>query len=450
MPSLVVIGAQWGDEGKGKIVDYITKHTISTNTIKNSDNFSMIVARFQGGNNAGHTLVVNGKKTKLTLIPSGILHPKAVCAIGAGAVLDPERFAEELNELKSAGVAVSTSNLAIDERVHLVLPYHRLLDIAKEAQLGSNRIGTTGRGVGPTYADRINRVGILAIELKYIEPLKIKLEKIIESRNIYLKEILHTEERIDFASVWKVVESSAKLLTPYLTNVSRLVNSALDKGDSVLLEGAQGALLDNLFGTFPYVTSSHTVAGSAAVGIGLGPTRIDSVLGVTKSYSTRVGSGPFPSEDLESDGNTLRERGGEFGTVTKRPRRCGWLDLVALKESIRLSGITYLAITKLDVLSGFSKIKVAVSYQLPSGEEIDYIPPFAEAYDAVKPVYKEFAGWQEDLTGIRSYVDLPENLKKFISFIEAQVSCPIKVLSVGAERDATIFKDDVTGFSFFC
>ena len=427
MPSMVIVGAQWGDEGKGKLVDFFSQRA----------NF---VARFQGGSNAGHTLVVDGRKTKLNLIPSGILREHTVCAIGAGAVLDPKRLAEELAELQEAGVRIEPGRLLIDERVQLVLPYHRLLDSAREEQLGSKWIGTTGRGVGPTYADRINRIGIMAGELRRLDILREKLERLVKERNHYLNVVLNSSEQVNFDEIWELVESSVPVIEPHLCQVGSVIDQAIQSNKCVLFEGAQGTLLDNCFGTFPFVTSSHTIAGAACVGIGVGPTRIDGVVGVAKSYCTRVGAGPFPTEDHGTHGDFLRERGGEYGTVTKRPRRCGWLDLVALKESLRLSGVDCLAITKLDVLSGLETIKVAVSYRTSSGDEINQIPVIPEEYESVNPVYREFPGWSEDLTSLTHWSDLPKNALNYLEFLESELRVPIEMVSVGAERSATLVR----------
>ncbi len=425
MPSLVVIGAQWGDEGKGKVVDYLTS---------NAD----WVVRFQGGNNAGHTLVVDGKVTKLHLVPSGILRKDTRCLIGAGVVIDPIVFLGELEGLRKNGVDVSPARLVIDGNAHLILGYHGAVDRAREEAKGANKIGTTGRGIGPAYEDRASRTGIRAAELFALTELKEKLAENIREKNLYLEHVLRSPVRIAFDEIWQHIERAAREICPYIGNVSLLVHEALKHGDKVVFEGAQGTLLDQSFGTFPFVTSSSTISGAALTGVGVGPSAIDYVLGVAKAYCTRVGSGPFPTEISGELGDRIRERGGEYGTTTGRPRRCGWFDCVAMKRAVRLNGADSLVITKLDVLSGLEKIKVCISYML-DGQKIDDIPALASEYAKVVPIFIEMDGWSENLGGITKWHQLPASARLYLSTLSEIIACPISVVSVGAERSSTLF-----------
>ena len=422
--SLAVLGIQWGDEGKGKLVDFLTSK-------------SNFVARFHGGNNAGHTLVVDGKKTKLNLIPSGILRSDVKCLIGAGVVLDPQAFKSEILSLKEAGIKVSPDNLCIDSRVEILMPYHKILDLAKEEALGDNKIGTTGKGIGPAYEDRASRVGIKAIDLLFIDQLKDRIQKNVDVKNLYLAKVLGTNKQIVFSEIWDALLSYKETIAPFITDVSSTLVEALKRGDSVVFEGAQGTLLDNTFGTVPFVTSSSTIAGSISTGCGIGPKYIGHVLGVVKAYTTRVGSGAFPTELSCDLGESIRQKGAEFGTVTGRPRRCGWLDGFAMKYAVELSGVDSLAITKLDVLTGYEKIKICYGYER-NGNKITSFPSTSLELEGVTPKYAEFDGWDADLSKFKKWHQLPSSTKLFLSTISEIAGVPISLVSVGAERDETI------------
>jgi len=423
LANVIVIGAQWGDEGKGKIVDIYTE-------------FADAVVRFQGGSNAGHTVVIGNKKFILHQIPSGILHPKKICIIGNGVVLDLETLLDEINELKSQGFFQNETQLLISEEAHLVFPYHRLIDIGKENKAGSNKIGTTGRGIGPAYGDKIVRTGIRVIDLFDEKVFREKLAKNAAEKNFYLTKCLD-QEGFDGSTLFEKYSALARRLKTNVVNTSVVINQLMEKKKNILFEGAQGTLLDVDHGTYPFVTSSNTVAGAACVGSGVGPTKIDEVVGVVKAYTTRVGEGPFPTELNDEIGLTLREKGGELGATTGRPRRCGWIDIVALKHANRINGFTYLALTKLDVLTGLEKIKVCRAYKL-EGKEISEFPASIHALKNCEPVYEEVAGWQEDLTGIKKYNDLPKNAKKYIKLLEKLTERKFILISVGFERGETI------------
>lgn len=424
MPALVVNGAQWGDEGKGKLVDCLTSH-------------ADWVVRFQGGHNAGHTLVVGGKTTKLSLIPCGILHPHTKCLIGAGVVVRPEKLIEEIKSLTLAGVDVGPGRLILDEEAQLLLSFHAILDQANEGQLGENKIGTTGRGIGPAYEDRASRVGIRCAELRDLPLLKNKIQNLVSIKQKTLTHVLGSDEKLSFESIWSEVENAAPALVALLGNGSELLNIALDKNEKIVFEGAQATLLDATFGTFPFVTSSSTVAGAVCTGAGVGPRRIDYVLGVTKAYSTRVGEGPFPTEALDPVASDIRKKGGEFGTVTGRPRRCGWLDIVALKRAIRLNSYDSLAVMKLDVLSGIQKIKLAIGYKL-DGAPISDLPALASELERVEVEYLEFEGWNESLIACRSVEELPAAARAYLKAIEDYSGCKIAFVSVGPDREQII------------
>jgi adenylosuccinate synthase len=424
MTALTVIGAQWGDEGKGKIVDVLTA-TVD------------YVVRFQGGNNAGHTLVVDGKKTKLSLVPSGILRKQSICLIGAGVVLDGQKLLEEIADLRKAGIVVEPSRLIIDDRVELILQYHRAVDQARESHKGDKKIGTTGRGIGPAYEDRAARCGIRLADLRRLDDVKGRLEEIIKERNLYLRHVLNSDVQVSFEEVWGQVREFSKIILPFAGDVSFILDEAQEAGKKIVFEGAQGSMLDIVFGTAPYVTSSNTIAGGVGTGCGIGAASFQNVLGVAKAYCTRVGEGPFPTELFSEDGDFMREKGAEFGTVTGRPRRCGWFDAVALKQAIRLSGVTCIGLTKLDVLSGLKTLKVCTSYEL-EGEEYATVPSLAAELAEVTPHYLEFSGWSEDISGCKSWDELPETAQVFISGLEEILSCPIALVSVGPERTATL------------
>jgi adenylosuccinate synthase len=425
MPSLVVVGAQWGDEGKGKLVDYLTS---------NAD----WAVRFQGGNNAGHTLVVDGATIKLSLIPSGILHPKTKCLIGAGVVVNPNVLLEEMDQLRKTGTDVSPERLIIDRDAHLILDYHIAFDKAGEAQRGQGKIGTTGRGIGPAYEDRATRCGVRFADFFAPKELEQRLREQVELKNRYLRHVLDSGEQIDFVGLWDNVCRAVEKLLPHVGNVSLLLHSALLREERVVFEGAQGTLLDQIHGTIPYVTSSNTLAGAVTTGVGIGPGAIDHVLGVAKAYCTRVGSGPFPTELHDDIGGKLRQLGGEFGTVTGRPRRCGWFDAVGMRRAVRLNGIDSMAITKLDVLSGFDEIKLCINYYL-DGRKLDDLPALASDLDRVEPEYVTLQGWKEDLRSVTKWHLLPAAARLYLSTLAETMGCPISMVSVGPDRKSTIF-----------
>ncbi len=420
MANIVVVGTQWGDEGKGKIVDLLTER-------------SDLIIRFQGGNNAGHTLVVGDRKVVLHLIPSGILHPGKLCVIGTGVVLDPEILLEEIGALKEKEYEVSPESVAISDRAHVIMPYHRIIDTARDSTQG---IGTTGRGIGPAYEDKARRIGIRMIDLINETILKKKLDAIFDEKQKYVTTILKLKPLEKNRMIEKYAQMGS-LLKPYVTDTSVILDSAIRQRKHLLFEGAQGANLDMDHGTYPYVTSSNTVAGQASVGSGIGPTRIDHVIGICKAYSTRVGGGPFPSELKDDIGERLRAFGGEYGATTGRPRRCGWLDLVALRYSIRLSAISHLAITKLDVLSGLETIKVATAYKA-GGTVIENMPANLDTYEKIELVYDELPGWEDSISQIKSLDDLPKNCKSYIAYIEEKLGIKAVIISVGPKREETI------------
>src|SRR5499433_73949 len=417
MANVAIIGAQWGDEGKGKIVDLFAED-------------ADIVVRFQGGNNAGHTLVVDGKTTVLHLIPSGALHPNKLCVIGNGVVVDPEVLLEEITALKGQGHFMDDTQLRISEEAHLIMPYHKAIDQARERLRGEGMIGTTGRGIGPAYEDKVARVGIRLIDLLEEETFQEKLQRNIEEKNIYLKAILK-EKTLDFNKLHDSYSVYRDKLKSYVTDTSLLLDREMRAGKQVLFEGAQGTLLDVDHGTYPYVTSSNTVAGNAAVGAGLGPTAIHSVIGITKAYTTRVGNGPLPTELTDATGERLRRVGAEFGATTGRPRRCGWLDALVLRYAARVNGLSGLAMTKLDVLTGFEKILVAIGYKLPNGKTAGEFPSDPELLQRAQPVYEELPGWKEPLGDQREYQELPENTRRYIERVEQLVGVETIAVSVG-------------------
>lgn len=425
MSSLVVIGAQWGDEGKGKLVDYLSSK-------------ARYVVRFQGGNNAGHTLVVGGVTTKLRLIPSGILRPDTKCLIGAGVVVDGVRLIDELDELKAAGIDVTPDRLLIDENIELVLEYHRAVDLAREEYKGADKIGTTGRGIGPCYEDRAARSGVRLCELRDLNRLRPKIEENVKQKNLYLKHVLGSAVHVPFANVWRDLEATAQALLPYAGGVSAVLNEAFAREERVVFEGAQAALLDLTFGSVPYVTSSNTIAGGVLTGCGIGPKHIGYVLGVAKAYCTRVGEGPFPTELHDELADTIRTRGGEFGTNTGRPRRCGWMDAVALRYAVKLSGVDSLAITKLDVLAGIEKIRICHRYRL-HGEKVHHVPAYLHDFAAVTPEYVELEGWDSDIKNATKWHHLPASARLYLNAIAELCECPVSIVGVGAERESTIF-----------
>jgi len=420
--NVVVIGTQWGDEGKGKIVDWLTESATG-------------VVRFQGGHNAGHTLVIGGKKTVLRLIPSGVLRPGVAIFVGNGVVLSPAALLQEIDELEAAGVEVR-SRLKISPACPLVLPIHVALDQAREGALGETKIGTTGRGIGPAYEDKIARRALRVQDLLDPDRFATKLEALLEFHNFMLVNY-YKRDPVPFSKTRDETLMYALQLAPMVADVAALLQQARARGESLLFEGAQGALLDIDHGTYPYVTSSNCLSGAAAAGSGIGPQMLDYVLGIVKAYATRVGTGPFPTELTDDVGAGLARRGNEFGSVTGRPRRCGWLDLAALKRSLQLNGVDGLCITKLDVLDGMDEIKVCTSYRL-DGRAIDLIPTGAEAVARCIPVYETMPGWTESTAGARSFAALPDNARAYLKRIEALTGVPIAMVSTGRDRDETI------------
>ncbi|RMG91277.1 MAG: adenylosuccinate synthase [Zetaproteobacteria bacterium] len=427
MKNTVAIGIQWGDEGKGKIVDLLAPQ-------------ADIVARFQGGPNAGHTLVIDGEKTVLHLVPSGILHADTLCLIGNGTVVAPETLVDEMDTLRAAGVPVE-ERLRISDRCQLILPYHRALDAAREAAKGSARIGTTGRGIGPAYEDKTARRGIRLVDLTSSQ-LQLKIEENLEWVNFQLTQYFKAPP-VSRQEVERTLDIAKQRLLPLMADVSLILHEEHRKGASILFEGAQGAMLDVDFGTYPFVTSSNTVAGAAMAGLGVGPSMIDEVLGICKAYTTRVGAGPFPTELYNAEGmddpcgRHLAERGNEFGSTTGRPRRTGWFDAVVVRHGVRVAGVTGLAITKLDVLDGLPEIKLCVAYE-KDGKRIEMIPADAAGLRACVPIYETFPGWSESTLGITSYDDLPQAAKDLLSRIEQVCGCPITMLSTGPDRSHII------------
>ena len=423
MANVAVIGAQWGDEGKGKIVDLLAQQ-------------SDVVVRFQGGNNAGHTLVVNGQKTILHVIPSGALHRDKVCVIGNGVVLDAEVLLHELQELRRQGHLQNDSQLRISEQAHLIMPYHRAIDQARERMRGAGKIGTTGRGIGPTYEDKAARVGIRVIDLLEEDTFRAKLEHNIAEKNVYLRAILK-EQALDFEEIHRTYSGYREKLAPYVTDTGMLLDEMFRDGKNVLFEGAQGTLLDLDHGTYPFVTSSNTVIGGVCSGAGVGPRHIHEVIGISKAYTTRVGSGPFPTELTGPEGEKLRQDGDEYGATTGRPRRCGWFDAVAVRHAVRLNGLTGIALTKLDVLTGLPKIRVCTAYQA-GARLLRHFPASLKVMESLEPVWEEFEGWQEPVSGARSVADLPANARRYMQRLEELVETEIVIASIGPDRDQTI------------
>ena len=424
MSGILVVGSQWGDEGKGKVIDVLAQK-------------AELVVRYQGGANAGHTLVVNGHKTVLHLIPSGILNPKTKCVIGPGVVIDPEKLCSEIEALKASGVLVKDDQLLISDSAPVILSYHKRLDQAREQGLSHKKIGTTGRGIGPAYEDRASRKALLLRDL-FRADIGERLRANLREKNHLLVE-LYKQEPVVVEEIEEQIQKWRDILAPYrCKDTSLVVHRALENRKQVLFEGAQGSLLDIIHGTYPFVTSSSTLAGSCCVGIGIGPQQIRKVIGITKAYTTRVGEGPFPTELSDTTGQKLQEQGQEFGSTTGRIRRCGWLDLVALNYAIRVNGITELALMKLDCLRGFDEIKVCTSYQLPDGESEDF-PVDSEELQLAKPVYKSLKGWHQDISKAKSVSDLPKEAIDYISFIAGELATPINMISVGPDRGQSIF-----------
>jgi len=422
MSNIVIVGTQWGDEGKGKIVDLLAE-------------YADIVVRFQGGNNAGHTMVVNGKKFVFHLIPSGILQKKT-CIIGNGVVVDPEVLLEELDRLNEKGIHVGPDELQISEKAHVIMPYHKAIDHAREKKKGDKKIGTTGRGIGPSYEDKATRRGIRFIDLIDPDVFREKVNANLEEKNFYLENYL-SSETLNPEKIIEQYNKVAKRLESHITNISVVINRAIKEGKKILFEGAQGTHLDIDHGTYPYVTSSNTIAGNACCGAGIGPKEITCVLGIAKAYTTRVGRGPFPTELFDEIGDSIQKKGSEFGATTGRKRRCGWLDTVLLKNAVYLNGLTGLVITKLDILDDLESIKICTGYEY-KGEVINDFPASLKILAECKPIYETLPGWLEDITNIREMEDLPQNTKNYLNRISEMTETPIHIVSVGPARDETI------------
>ena len=425
MPNLVIVGMQWGDEGKGKIVDLICPAFDA-------------VARYQGGNNAGHTVKFGNQHYALHLIPSGILHPGMACYLGNGMVLPPRALREELSKLEQTGVD-ATGRLFVSDRAQVIGPIHGLLDRAREAAAGDAKIGTTARGIGPAYESKVSRSGLRVSDLTSNQ-LEGKVRKLVERAQGELNRLDATADEVDAEAILAEYRGYGELLAPFVCDVSRELNEAIGRGESVLFEGAQGALLDVDHGTYPFVTSSNSTSGGACTGTGVPPTRIDGVIGILKAYSTRVGEGPFPTELTCDDGDRLREQGGEFGTTTGRPRRCGWMDLVVARYATRVNGVGSIALTKLDVLDGMDEIKVCTGYRL-NGEEISDLPADADRFGRVEPVYETLPGWSSSSVGARAFSDLPHNAQAYVRYLEEQLGVGIDLISTGPKREETILGD---------
>jgi adenylosuccinate synthase len=423
MANIAIIGAQWGDEGKGKIVDLFTRH-------------ADIIVRFQGGNNAGHTLVVDGNKTVLHLVPSGALHPHKLCVIGNGVVVDPEVLLDEIAGLKQNGCLLDDSLLRVSEEAHLIMPYHKAIDQARERLRGKGKIGTTGRGIGPAYEDKIARIGIRFIDLLEEDTFRDKLRHNIEEKNIYLKAILK-EKTLDFSAIHDDYASYREHLKQYVTNTSLLLARQIRAGKNVMFEGAQGTLLDVDHGTYPYVTSSNTTIGGVCSGAGVGPLHVHQVIGISKAYTTRVGSGPFPTEVGGPEGETLKREGVEFGATTGRPRRCGWFDAVGVRHAVRINGITGIALTKLDVLTGFQKIPICTAYRC-NGEIHREFPSSSKMLERAQPVLEEMNGWNEPISAVRTFSALPRNAQEYVRRLQEILEVEVILVSVGPGREQTI------------
>ena len=423
MSNVIMVGTQWGDEGKGKLVDLLTE-------------FAHVIVRFQGGSNAGHTVVVGDRKFVFHQLPSGILRDNKLCIIGSGVVLDPAPLLEEIDQVKQQGFLGSDDALLISEEAQIVFPYHKRIDVARERKKGSRKIGTTGRGIGPAYEDKIARSGIRLVDLADEEVFRDKLERSLEEKNFCLVNQLR-DEGFSFQELLDQYRSFGERLSRFMANTSLAINHEIEKGKDVLFEGAQGTLLDVDHGTYPYVTSSNTVAASACVSAGVGAKKIDRIIGVTKAYTTRVGEGPFPTELHDATGERLRASGGEFGATTGRPRRCGWFDAVVVKHAARLNGLTDVALTKLDVLGGLDKIKICTAYTY-QGKTITEFPASLPVQMGCEPVYEEVNGWDEDISLVKDMGDLPPNAQRYVRLLEQLVGVEICMISLGDERSQTM------------
>lgn len=421
MASVIIVGTQWGDEGKGKIVDYLAENC-------------EYVVRSQGGSNAGHTVVVNNIKYKLRLLPSGILHKDKVCVIGNGVVIEPKVFLSEIDSLIEKKVNIS--NLKISDRAHVLMPYHKILDELQEEDLGENKLGTTKNGIGPCYMDKSSRLGIRIVDLMNKETFAKKLKFNVELKNKLLKK-LYNHEGVNYDELLKEYLEYADRLRPFVADTTTILNKAIKEKKNILFEGAQATMLDLDHGTYPFVTSSYPAAGGACTGSGVGPRKIDNVIGVVKAYATRVGEGPFPSELFDDVGQFIRDKGGEYGTVTGRPRRCGWLDACVVKYASYVNGLDSIAITRLDILDELDKLKICVAYKY-NGEILEGYPADLDILSKVEPVYEEFEGWKTSTRDIREYDKLPENAKKYLKRLSEVIETDISIVSVGAGRDETI------------
>lgn len=427
MSCVVLIGAQWGDEGKGKVTDFLAEK-------------ADLVVRYQGGNNAGHTVVVGEEEFKLHLIPSGILYPEKICIIGNGVVIDPEVLLKELSYLGGRGV--STANLRISARAHIIMPYHKLFDEVEEDRKGANKIGTTRRGIGPAYMDKSARVGIRVCDLMDKEEFADKLQQNLEAKNIVLEKV-YGVEGFKFEQIYNQYLEYAEKLRSFVADTSLIINEAINAGQKLLFEGAQGTLLDMDHGTYPYVTSSHPIAGAACIGAGLGPTKISKVVGIVKAYTTRVGAGPFPTELTDQMGELIRTAGNEFGTTTGRPRRCGWLDAVILRYAVRLSGIDTFAVTKLDVLTGIPTLKICTGYRHEDGSLVSEFPSSLKELAKCRPIYEELPGWTEDISQATSIEQLPVNAKRYLERLRELTGVGFSIVGLGTRRTQTLILDQI-------
>ncbi len=422
MPNVIVVGTQWGDEGKGKVVDVLSRHADA-------------VVRFQGGNNAGHTLVVDGEQLVLHLLPSGILRDNCTCVVGNGVVVDPRVMLDEIRELEGRGRTITPRQLVVSAQAHIIMPYHLALDRLREEAKGAKRIGTTCRGIGPTYEDKVARRGVVICDLLDADRLRSKLEAIVPEKNRMLVD-WYGDEPLDVEKMVADYIELGEVLAPFVSDSVGLLHSIQRRAGSILFEGAQGTFLDVDHGTYPFVTSSNTVAGAACAGSGVGPTAIDEVVGIAKAYTTRVGAGAFPTEDLGELGERLRRVGSEFGATTGRPRRCGWFDVPLVRQAARINGLTRIAMTKLDVLSGLASIPVCVAYE-------GHVDGFPASLDAVTPVYEELPGWSEDISKCRQVSELPADCLRYVAHLEELIGVPVELVSVGPGREDTIVRGDL-------
>ncbi len=419
MPNVVIVGTQWGDEGKGKIVDILTQS-------------ADVIVRFQGGPNAGHTVVVGEKQTILHQVPSGILHEGKQCIVGNGVVIDVETLINEINEVKAQGYFTDDASLLISEKAHLIMPYHKRIDLGREKKKGKNKIGTTGRGIGPAYEDKVCRNGLRFIDIFNDEVFRTKLETNLAEKNFYLRNYLD-DEPFEVNEIFDLFTRLREKVRRYLGNAATFLHDSLQSSKKVLFEGAQGTMLDVDHGTYPFVTSSNTAAAQASLGCGIGPKHLDNIVGISKAYTTRVGAGPFPTELEDETGTFLRDVGGEYGATTGRPRRCGWFDLVTVNHAVRTNSITHLIITKLDVLSGLKTIKACTGYRC-QGEILTDFPTDFQVLEQCEPVYEELPGWEEDVSKITSFDELPGAAKDYIKYLEEKTGIPVSMVSVGTRR----------------